>query len=323
MTAADPAPLTLAGGLDIDPTGLRAFAERRGLTPRGNLPAGALGRVRPLDEAGPRDVSFCRFEGDDGRRLIAASRAGVIIAPRGLVDTLPESDTRLLLGASAPRLEILHLLRDHWREPDWSFDPAANPCIHPDARIGVNVRIGPFTVIGPDVVIGDNVRIGSNCHIEHCAIGRDTIICNSVTIGGFGFGYETDDATGEVLQFPHIGGVRIGARVEIGSSTCLDRGSLGDTVVGDDTKIDNLVHIAHNVRLGKRCKVIALAIVGGSCQIGDDAWIAPAAAIRDWRNVGAGAVVGIGAVVTKDVADGETVVGNPAKPRPKTEHRYK
>lgn len=307
--------------LQVTRTDFDVFLRERGRLPQGDG-AGPWTGVKPLGEAGAADVGFCRFEGAQGLGYIRDSAAGALFVPESLAGALP-ADGRLYIPCPTPRLEILHFLRRFWREPAWAVDPAANPCVHPQARLGSNVRIGPFTVIGPDVEIGDDCVVGSNCHIEHATIGIGTVIANSVTIGGSGFGYETDEATGEVLQFPHICGVRIGERVEIGSSTCVDRGSIGDTLIGDDTKIDNLIHIAHNVRLGKRCKVIALAIIGGSCVIGDDAWIAPASAIRDWRNIGAGAVVGLGAVVTKDVAAGETVVGNPAKPMVKTEHRYK
>jgi|GEM_PF-502363 len=310
--------------LVVDGAALLDFAARRGLTVTGSVPDGLCIRgAQPLDRAGADDIAFCRFDGEVGLRYITACKAGVMIVPRAMAEVLPQDRGTLYLLADAPRLEILHFLIRFWHEAAWDADPRANPCIHPQARIGANVRIGPFTVIGPDVEIADNVRIGSNCHLEHCSIGRDTILANNIAVGGTGFGYETDDATGEVLSFPHVGRVVIGERVEIGSSTCLDRGSIGDTIVGDDCKIDNLIHIAHNVRMGKRCKVIALAIIGGSCVIGDDAWIAPASAIRDWRSVGAGAVVGLGAVVTKDVAAGETVFGNPARSREKTEHRYK
>jgi UDP-3-O-[3-hydroxymyristoyl] glucosamine N-acyltransferase len=318
-------PLPVAGqAMAVDAAQLADFVAQRG-----GDPAPVLGRsfllsgVKALDQAGPSDMAFCRFDGEQGMRYIAGCKAGVMFVPDSLRDALPSDGPTLTIPCAAPRLEILHFLIRFWREVEWDANPLANPCIHPQAKIGKNVRIGPFTVIGPDVEIADNVKIGSNCHLDHCTVGADSLIANSVTIGGTGFGYETDDATGAVLQFPHVGGVRIGQRVEIGSSTCLDRGSIGDTVIGDDSKIDNLVHIAHNVRMGQRCKVIALAIIGGSCVLGDDAWIAPASAIRDWRNVGAGAVVGLGAVVTKDVAAGETVFGNPARAKEKTEHRYK
>lgn len=311
----------VAGSLALDPAALLDWARDMEIEPIG-LPPARLTGVAPLDGAGSADVAFCRFEGEEGLRYIDGTRAGAVFVPKSLIDALPDSRA-LYLPCPHARLGLLRLLQEFWKEPDWSFDPAANPCIHPDAQIADSVRIGPFTVIGPDVFIGPGTRIGSNCHIEHAEIGRDVAIANSVAIGGVGFGYEDDPETGEVLQFPHTGGVLIGDRVEIGSNTCLDRGSIGDTLIGDDCKIDNLIHIAHNVRMGKRCKVIALAIVGGSVTLGDDAWVAPAAAIRDWRRVGEKAVVGLGAVVTRDVPDGETVVGNPARPIPKTQHRYK
>lgn len=278
--------------------------------------------VEPFDEAGPADIAFCRFEGDAGYDAILRSRAGALFVPLSLAAGLPR-DRALYLPCEHPRLELLHLLRRFWHEAEWSFDPAANPSIHPDAEIAEGVRIGPFTVIGPGVTVGAGTRIGSNCHIERADIGRDCIVANSVTIGRHGFGYEDDPVTGETLQFPHIGGIVIGDRVEIGSSTCVDRGSIGNTIIGDDCKIDNLVHIAHNVRMGRRCKVIALAIIGGSVVLDDNVWIAPAAAVRDWRRVGENAVVGLGAVVTRDVPANETVAGNPARAMARTTHRYK
>lgn len=307
--------------MHVSAAALREHAASRCLSTVGRA-GGPYTWVEPLDRAGASDIAFCRFEGEAGLKAIQNCRAGAIFVPLSLAESLSQGDA-IYIPCQHPRLEILHLLRRFWQESDWTFDPAANPCIHPDAKIAEGVRIGPFTVIGPGVTIGSGTRIGSNCHIERADIGRDCIIANSTTIGRYGFGYEDDPDSGGTLQFPHIGGIVIGDRVEIGSSTCVDRGSIGDTVIGDDCKIDNLIHIAHNVSMGKRCKVIALAIVGGSVVLGDDAWIAPAAAIRDWLKVGKGAVVGIGAVVTKDVPDGETVVGNPARPIPRTAHRYK
>jgi GNAT superfamily N-acetyltransferase/carbonic anhydrase/acetyltransferase-like protein (isoleucine patch superfamily) len=223
---------------------------------RGGDPAPILGRsfllsgVKPLDQAGPSDMAFCHFDGEQGLRYIAGSKAGAIFVPDSLRDALPSEGPTLYLPCATPRLEILHVLIRFWREVEWDANPQANPCVHPQAKIGKNVRIGPFTVIGPDVEIADNVKIGSHCHLDHCTVGADSLITTSVTIGGGDFGYETDDATGALLQVPHVGGVRIGQRVEIGSSACLDRGSIGDTVIGDDSKIDSLVHIAHNVRMG-------------------------------------------------------------------------
>lgn len=307
--------------LEISGEALLRHASDRGLASSGHS-APLYRGVEPLDKAEPDEIAFCRFEGEAGLKAIRNSKAGAIFVPLSL-GAQAARDGVLCIPCEHPRLEILHLLRRFWTEAEWQFDPKANPCIHPSADIASSVRIGPFSVIGPGVTVREGTRIGSNCHIERADIGRNCIVANSVTIGRYGFGYETDPQSGEVMQFPHVGGVVIGDRVEIGSCTCIDRGSIGDTEIGDDCKIDNLIHIAHNVHMGRRCKVIALAIIGGSVVLGDDTWVAPAAAIRDWRKVGKNAVIGIGAVVTKDIPEGETVVGNPAKPIATTQHRYK
>lgn len=311
----------VTGSLKVTTDSLLAWIRKHNLSSSG-APPESLDRVMPLDQAGPTDVAFCRFEGEDGQRYICSSNAGIIFVPESLAATL-SSEQQFYIPCPYPRLTLIHFLQEFWIEPEWDYEANANPCIHPNAQIADNVRIGPFTLIGPDVVIGRGSRIGSNCHIEHTEIGCDVKIANSVTIGGVGYGYEDDPVSGDILQFPHTGGILIGDRVDIGSNTCVDRGSIGDTVIGNDCKIDNLIHIAHNVKMGARCKVIALAIIGGSVTLGDDAWIAPAAAIRDWCKVGKGAVVGLGAIVTKDVPAHETVVGNPARIISKSLHRYK
>ncbi len=313
----------MSGGLKVSVQALRTFARERGIEPRGHGQVPELTGVAPLDSAGRADVAFCRFGGARGRGYVQDTAAGALFVPDSLAESLPERDG-IYLPCAYPRLELLRFLQRFWQEPEWVPDMTANPCVHPEARVAGDVRIGPFTVVGPGVAIGAGSRIGSNCHIEHAEIGAGVYIANNVTIGGEGFGYEDDPDTGEILAFPHTGRVVIGDRVDIGSSTCIDRGSIGDTFIGEECKIDNLVHIAHNVRLGRRCKVIALAIVGGSATIEDEVWIAPAAAIRDWRRVGARAVVGLGAVVTKDIPPGAVVMGNPAEPMARAiRRRYK
>jgi len=155
-------------------------------------------------------------------------------------------------------------------------------------------------IIFPGVYIGPNVRIS-----EGCVIGPNTCI------GQPGFGYNTlEDGTREYRD--HSQGVLLEADVHVGANTCIDQGRHRRTEIGAGTKIDNLVHIAHNVIIGKRCLIIAHTMLGGSVTIGDDAHIAPGSLIRDWRNVGANATSGLGAVVVKDIPTGETHAGNPA-----------
>jgi UDP-3-O-[3-hydroxymyristoyl] glucosamine N-acyltransferase len=164
------------------------------------------------------------------------------------------------------------------------------------------VRIGPNTVLHHNVVIGDEVVIGARCIVKSGAV-----------IGEEGFGFERD-AKGRAVRLPHLGAVVIGDDIEVGSLTTVCRGTLGDTVLRDGCKIDDHVHIAHNVDVGEGAFVIACAEVSGGVRIGPRAWIAPNASVLNQLTVGADAVIGLGAVVVKPVPDNAVVVGNPAKP---------
>ncbi len=205
-----------------------------------------------------------------------------------------------------PRLDFARALGllESWAGFVWSD---AEPVIHPTARIGRSVvigrgvRIGAGTVIYHNAVIGDEVVIGQNCVIKSCAV-----------VGEEGFGFERD-AQGKAVRLPHIGTVVIGDEVEVGSLTTVCRGTLGDTMLRNGCKIDDHVHIAHNVDVGEDAFVIACAEVSGGVKIGPRAWIAPNASVLNQLTIGADAVVGLGGVVVKSVSDGAVVVGNPAK----------
>ena len=146
-----------------------------------------------------------------------------------------------------------------------------------------------------------NLVIGEWCHIDQ-----------SVTLGGQGFGYERDEK-GVPLHIPHTGGIKIGNRVDILEGTNIARGTIGDTSIGDDTKIDAFVHVAHNVKIGERCLITAGVIIGGSCEIGNDVFIGLNATIKNHVKIGNNVTIGCGANVIDDVPDGVTVAGNPAR----------
>ena len=210
-----------------------------------------------------------------------------------------------------PRVAFAVMARSFMRAE--TIDSHSNP-ISELAHIGEGTQIGHNVVLG-EVSIGNNCEIGNNVVIKSgTAIGNYVEIGDNSTIGGVGFGYvELPD--GNTFQVPHLGGVEIADGVHIGSNTCIDRGSIGNTVIGPNSRIDNLVHIAHNVQIGKGVFVIAGAEISGSVKIGDKAWIAPNACVREGLTIGANAVVGLGSVVVKDVAEGTTVMGVPARPR--------
>ena len=200
------------------------------------------------------------------------------------------------------------------------FTPAKLQCIsltaiiYPGCLIGKNVTIGHHVVVEENCVIGDLSSIGHNTIIHaNTRIGNNvTIGCNN-TIGGVGFGYEKD-IDGEYSVIPHIGNVVLGNNVEIGNNTCIDRAVLGSTILHDNVKVDNLVHIAHGVIIGKNSLIIANAMVAGSATIGEHVWVAPSASILNKKSIANNAVIGMGAVVLKNVNEGETIIGNPGKP---------
>lgn len=179
--------------------------------------------------------------------------------------------------------------------------------------LGKDVYIGHNCYIGKNVTIDDNVVIKNNVSIEGTVkIGKNTIIHSGVVIGSDGFGYY-QNSEGKNIKVPHYGGVTIGQDVEIGANTCIDRGTLDDTNIGDNVKIDNLCHIAHNCIIKDNSSVIALSMLGGSAVLEKNSYIAPAAVVKNQLHIGENSLVGMGSVVVKDVEENTVVAGVPAK----------
>lgn len=179
--------------------------------------------------------------------------------------------------------------------------------------IGKNTYIGHNCYIDKDVKIGNDVVIKNNVSIEgKVEIGDNTMLHSGVVIGTDGFGYFKNDE-GKNMKVPHYGGVIIGDDVEIGANTCIDRGTLDNTVIGSNVKIDNLCHVGHNVVIKDNCSVIALSMLGGSVVLEKNSYIAPGAIIKNQLIVGNDSLVGMGAVVIKNVEKNKVVAGVPAK----------
>jgi UDP-3-O-[3-hydroxymyristoyl] glucosamine N-acyltransferase len=202
--------------------------------------------------------------------------------------------------------------------------------IDDSAIIGKGTRIGAGTYIGPKVIIAENVTIYPNVTIldectigkntiiwsgtvirERCHIGNDTILHSNCSIGADGFGFRPDPERG-LVKIPQIGNVIIGNNVEIGANSCVDRGKFSSTIVGDGCKIDNLVQIAHNSKLGKFCIMAGNSGLAGSVTLGNGVIIGGSASIKDHITIGDGAIVGAGSGVASDVEPGKTMLGYPA-----------
>jgi len=247
--------------------------------------------------------SLAFFENTD---VDAATEASCIILPldadpSGCLSAIRVKNPKLAFAKAAA---LLH--------PPKTRKPEVHPSavIAEDAEIGENVFIGAFVTIGEGssignatqlragAKIGDNVHVGANCVLhpnvfidDHCTIGNNVILHSGVVIGADGFGYVKDE-NGEYVKFPQIGTVVIEDNVEIGANTCIDRGALGETRIGEGTKIDNLVQVGHNVQIAKRCVIAAQTGISGSVTIEDDCVIGGQVGFGDHVRVQSGAVIG-------------------------------
>ena len=266
----------------------------------------------PIDKSGKESVTFCSKKTADGLIMIKDSRAGVVICSKELVYKEDYYKDKTLILVSSPRLAFIEVMQEYFqRKIEFSIHPTA--IIDKDAKLHADVYVGPNACIMDKCEIGKNTIIHGNVYMyPNVKIGSNVIIHAGTIIGADGFSYERNDK-GELEKFPHFGGVIIEDAVEIGSNVSIDRGTMDNTIIGQGTKIDNFCHIAHNVVIGKHCMIIAQSMIGGSTKIGDYSWIAPCACLKDGINVGRNVVVGMGAVVTKDIDDNCVVVGMPAR----------
>jgi UDP-3-O-[3-hydroxymyristoyl] glucosamine N-acyltransferase len=319
---ADPRFFTRAGPFTVE-----EIAARTGATlAEGADRARVLTDVAPLESAGPDDLSFL-----DNRKYLdafAASRAGAAFV-------------RPDLAARAPATMVALLAKDPYKAyalAAQAFYPPRAPApgvastavVDPSARLGAGVSVGPYAVIGAGVEIGDRCRIGphvvieegavlaedvrvdAHCTLSHCFVGPGTVIFPGARIGQDGFGF-APDPKGHV-RVPQLGRVIIGANVEIGANTTIDRGAGPDTVIGDGAMIDNLVQIGHNVAVGRGCVLVAQVGISGSTKLGDFVMAGGQSGIAGHLTIGAGARIAAKGGVMRDVAAGVTVCGFPAVP---------
>lgn len=278
--------------------------------------------VSILIGAGPDTVTFV----SDRKFLpqVGDTRAGACFVAAEHVGALPAGCAALIMASpqlgyalAAARLHRAKIvLGDKGVHPSAEIEPQVvlgpGAVIGAGARIGRGTRIGANSVIGPGVAIGRDCEISANVTIGFALIGDRVRILAGAAIGEPGFG-ATIGSKG-LVDIPQLGRVILQDGVAIGANSCVDRGAFEDTVVGENTKIDNQVQIAHNVRVGRNCVMAAHTGISGSVTIGDGAQFGGRAGVVDHITIGDGARIGAAAAVTKDVPAGETWGGFPARP---------
>ena len=283
--------------------------------------------IAPLDRAGPTDLSF--LAGAKYAPAFEQSAAGVVLTTPDLADAAGFCTARVIVAS--PHDALLSLIPIFYRAPTREIGVHATAIVARSATIGADARIEPYVVIGEGAVIGDRAWIGAHTVISdgveigadvrlmpHVTLYRGAVLGDRVTvhsgtrIGSDGFGYVFGN--GVHNKIPHVGRCLIGNDVEIGANSAVDRGSIDDTVIGAGTKLDNLVHIAHNVRVGRLCLVMAQVAIAGSSHVGDGVILAGQVGVSSHLTVGAQARLAAQAGVISDVPAGETWSGYPARP---------
>ncbi len=282
--------------------------------------------VASLEDSARGDLTFA--EGARALARVAQSRAGCVLVAEGV--SIPGHTTVAVAHPKAAFIRVADALR-----PPAKFGPGIHPTavvapdaeLAPDVSVGAHVvvergvKVGEGTRLGPGVFLGEGVRVGAGCVLyarvtvyPGVRIGDRVILHAGVVVGSDGFGYVF--AEGRHLKFPQLGQVIIENDVEVGSNTTIDRGSLGTTVIGEGTKIDNLVQIAHNVRIGRHCVIAAQTGISGSAEVGDYVVVGGQVGLGDHVRIEDNAVLGgqAGVLPGKVVRKGSAVWGTPARP---------
>jgi UDP-3-O-[3-hydroxymyristoyl] glucosamine N-acyltransferase len=289
-----------------------------------------IGGVGSLEDAKADQIAF--FHNARYRAAYAATRAGAVVVsakdaqlqerPKA---TLLVSDNPYLAFAKLSRLFHQTPLARPSLHPQAVIEPSAK--VHPEAQVGAlayvggGASIGARTILDPGAIVEANAKVGDDCLLHSCAVVREgcvlgnrVILQPGAVVGSDGFGYAFDAEAPAHVKVPQVGIVRLEDDVEIGANSCIDRATLGETVIGRGTKVDNLVQVAHNVQLGAHCLVCAQAGISGSTKLGAGVVLAGQVGVVGHLEIGDGARIGAGSGVAHDVPAGETHSGSPAFP---------
>ncbi len=282
--------------------------------------------VGPLGAAGPEEVSF--FENKRYLSALASTAAGAVIIHPDHAGKVP--DGCIAITTTEPYEGWARVAALFHPPPPLAPGVHVSACVDPSAEIdataeigplavvgagaviGPRVRLGPLACIGPGVIVGPDCLIAAQVSVSHALLGARVRLHPGARIGQEGFGFATT-AEG-FLDVPQLGRVILEDDVDVGANTTIDRGSAQDTVIGAGSRLDNLVQIGHNVRLGRCCVIVAQAGISGSTELGDFVVIAAQAGLTGHLQVGGRARIGAQAGVMADVPAGQDVVGSPAQP---------
>lgn len=309
-----------------NPKSLRELAQISGAEIKSSDPDFMVEDVAPLDVAAANTISF--LDNVKYKDSFQSTKAGACIVSKKLAHLAPQS-CHLLISSTpyksyaliAQAFYPVNLPKTEISDKAYVATSAkigkgciieAGAYIDEGVELGDGCWIEPNAVIRENVVIAKNSRIGSNASVSHAVIGEGTRLYPGVRVGQDGFGFAIDPA-GHV-KVPQLGRVIIGDHVEVGSNTCIDRGSGPDTVIGDGTWIDNCVQIGHNVKVGKGCVIIAQAGIAGSTVLQDYVVVAAQAGIAGHLTVGAGSRIAAQSGIMQSLPPRSEVMGTPALP---------
>lgn len=282
--------------------------------------------VQSIESAGKSDICF--FYDKKNKDLAQSIKSKACITTKELAPLVPE-DVILLISEN-PKVSFIELISAFCEEHHPKAKIESDAFIAPTAKIGKNCYIGHHAVIEDGVVIGDNCvieanvviahgcKIGNNCRIAnnasiaYCLMGNDCYIYTGARIGQDGFGFSV--VNGRHKRIPQVGRVIIGNDVEVGANTCIDRGALDDTIISDGTRIDNLVQIAHNDKIGNCCILVSQTGIAGSCTLGDYVVCGGQVGLADHLKIGSGVQIGAQSGVMRDIEPGAIVMGTPTVP---------
>ena len=279
--------------------------------------------IQNLDEAKKNDITF--FHSSKYRDLLKTTKSNFIVTTSKLSPLIPKKkskfivDNVLLSVAKLTEFFYPSSLNDKYESKSININKkkyknvnfGLNVILGENVKIGKNSSIGHNSIIESNVIIGNNCNIGCNVIIKKSVIGDNVSVLDGAIIGKKGFGFFPKK--NKNIRYPHIGIVIIGNNVEIGCNNTIDRGSLSNTIIGDNCFLDNQVHIAHNVKIGKNCIITAQVGFAGSSSIGNNVMIGGQAGISGHLKIGSNVKIGGGSGVIKNIPDNAKVMGYPAK----------